>query len=232
MKVPYVGLWVVAVMCSLVHFAGPRCAEQDKGEDKDKTWTVKLAEGARDVHTIEPKKDELVQVILTGTTKSDVDLYVFDPDGKEVAKDDSIGPDGFVAFKATKPGKYKVEVRNLGPGANTSTVLVDTVPAPPATWTVEMPAKKKYTRAVLLKQGQQVVATLTGKNAKSDVDLFVLFGNKSVGEDTSVGPNGKVEFTAKEAGVYRIVIHNISRQADVSTVEVRSVVSEPKKKGS
>lgn len=213
---------MLSVLAFVVPIASLGSAAQDKGEDRDKTWTVKLAEGARDVHNIEPKKDELVQVILSGTTKSDVDLYVFDPDGKEVGKDDSIGPDGFVTFKASKPGKYKVELRNVGLGANTSTVLVDTVPAPPTTWTVEMPAKKRYTRAVLLKQGQQVVAILTGKNAKSDVDLFVLFGNKAVGEDTSVGPNGKVEFTAKEAGVYRIVIHNISRQADVSTVEVRS----------
>jgi hypothetical protein len=225
---------ICAVLCSLVHlgFAGSDpSAAQDKGEDRDKTWTVKLAEGARDVHNIEPKKDELIQVILSGTGKSDVDLYIFDPDGKEVVRDDSIGPDGFVTFKATKPGKYKVEVRNLGPGASTSTLLIDSVSAPPTTWTVEMPAKKKYTRAVLLQQGQRIVVTLTGKNAKSDVDLFVIYGNKSVGEDTSVGPNGKIEFTAKETGVYRIAIHNISRQADVSTVDVRSAGSEPEKKG-
>jgi hypothetical protein len=215
-----VRLGIVAVLLAAVPLAS--IARQDKGEDKRKTWTVKLAEGSRDLRDIDPKEGEHVQVILTGITKSDVDLYVFDPDGKEVAKDASPGPDGFVTFPATKQGKYKVELRNLGPGANTSTVLVDTVPAPPTSWTVEMPAKKRYTRAVLLKKGQNVVATLTGKNANSDVDLFVIFDNKLVGRDESKGPNGKVEFTAAQDGVHLVTIRNVSGEADVSTVEVRA----------
>ena len=33
--------------------------------------------------------------------RSDVDVFVFDPDGKEVAKDESVGPDGFVTFFQT-----------------------------------------------------------------------------------------------------------------------------------
>jgi hypothetical protein len=211
---------VVALLFTAVHVAAG--ATQDKGEDKAKTWTVKLAEGARDVRNIEPKNGEQVQIILTGTpSKSDVDLYVFDPDGKEVGRDASIGPDGFVNFQASKPGKYKVELRNVGTGANTSTVLVDTVAAPPATWTVEMAAKKRYTRAVLLTKGQKVVAKLTGKNPKSDVDLFVFYGVRTVGQDISIGPNGMVEFTAEEAGVYRFTIRHASGEADVSTVEVR-----------
>jgi hypothetical protein len=183
---------------------------------------VKLAEGAHDARTIESKSGDHVQIIMTGTMKSDVDLFVFDPDGKEVAKDASPGADGFVAYKAEKPGKYKVELRNLGPGANTSTVLVDTVPVPPTSWTIEMPAKKRYTRAVLLTKGQKVVAKLTGKNAKSDVDLFVVYENKLVAKDDSVGPNGRVEFTAAASGMYRVVIRNVSATGDVSTVEVRA----------
>jgi hypothetical protein len=85
-----------------------------------------------------------------------------------------------------------------------------------------MPGKKRYSRAVLLKKGQKVVAKLTGKNKDSDVDLFVFYGKKTVGKDTSPGPNGKVEFIAEDSGVYTITIHNDSKVADVSTVEVRA----------
>jgi hypothetical protein len=214
-------LGIVAVLLAAVPLSGN--ARQDKGEDKLKTWTVKLAEGARDARTIEPKQGEYVQIILSGTAKSDVDLYVYDPDGKEIARDNTPGPDGFVTFQVNRQGKYKVEVHNnVGLGASTSTVLVDTIPVPPTSWTVEMPAKKRYTRAVLLKPGQKVNVTLTGKNVKSDIDLFVILNNKLVGSDTSVGPNGKVEFTARETGVYYVTIRNVSSQADVSTVEVRA----------
>jgi hypothetical protein len=195
---------------------------QKEGEAKGTTWTVALKEGTSDVHQIEPKEGEQVQVILTGNGKSDVDLYLFDPDGKELAKDVTPGPDGFVTFKVAKNGKHKVELRNLGPGACTSTVLVDKVGGLPATWTVQMPARRRYTRAVSLKEGQKAVAMLAGRNTKCDVDLFVIHQNKLVGEDTTVGPNGKVEFTAKSAGVYLVAIRNVSNEADVSTVEVRA----------
>ncbi len=220
MKVLAVRIGIVALLLAAIPWAG--LARQDRGEDKRKTWTVKLPEGARDARTIEPKEGDFVQVILSGSAKTDVDLYVYDPDGKETARDKSPGPDGFVTFQAAKRGKYKVEVHNnVGLGAGTATVLVDTVPAPPTSWTVEMPAKKRYTRAVLLKQGQNAVATLTGKNAKSDVDLFVIYDNKLVGRDDSKGPNGKVAFSAKQDGVYLVTIRNVGDQADVSTVEVR-----------
>jgi hypothetical protein len=196
---------------------------QDKSEDKEKTWTVKLAEGARDVHPMELTLGEQIQIILTGSPyQSDVDLFIIDPEGKEVARDTSSGPDGFATFKVTKRGKYRAELRNTGRGASTATVFWDTVKEAPTSWTVEMPGKRRYSRAVLLQKGQKAVVTLTGKNPKGDVDLFVFYGRMTVGTDTSPGPNGKVEFTAEATGVYTITLHNDSRQTDVSTVEVRS----------
>jgi hypothetical protein len=213
--------FLVIVLCTLVLFPIP-CILSHAGQDKGaKTWTVKLNEGAKDVRDIELKSGEHVQVILTGLKKGDVDLYVYDPQGTLVAKDVTIGPDGFVVFKTEKSGKYKIEVRNLGTGDNTSTILVDTVPSPPVVWAVEMPAWRRYTRAVSLTKGTKVVVTLTGKNKKSDVDLFVIHGHTVVAKDDSVGPDGKVEFAVPESGVYQIAIRNVSREPDVSNVEVR-----------
>ena len=65
---------------------------------------------------------------VTATTKgdqqTDVHLFVYDPDQKEVGKDTSPGPKCEVKFTPANEGKYKLLVRNLGPGANKVTLEV------------------------------------------------------------------------------------------------------------
>jgi hypothetical protein len=67
-------------------------------------------------------------VEFTATTKgekeTDVHLFVYGPDKKEVGKDTSPGPKCEVKFTPAKAGKYKLVVQNLGPGANKVTLEV------------------------------------------------------------------------------------------------------------
>jgi hypothetical protein len=64
---------------------------------------------------------------VTATTKgdkeTDVHLFVYDADNKEVSKDTSPGPKCEVKFTPAKAGKFKLLVRNSG-GANKVTLEV------------------------------------------------------------------------------------------------------------
>ena len=64
---------------------------------------------------------------ITATTKgdkeTDVHLFVYDEDKKEVGKDTSPGPKCEVKFTPAKDGKYKLLVRNAG-GTNKVTLEV------------------------------------------------------------------------------------------------------------
>ena len=64
---------------------------------------------------------------VTATTKgdkeTDVHLFVYDPNMKEVGKDTSPGPKCEVKFTPAKDGKYKLLVRNSG-GPNKVTLEV------------------------------------------------------------------------------------------------------------
>ena len=67
---------------------------------------------------------------VTATTKgekqTDVHLFIYAEDKKEVGKDTSPGPKCEVKFTPAKDGKFKLLVRNLGPGANKVTLEVKT----------------------------------------------------------------------------------------------------------
>ena len=58
-----------------------------------------------------------------GTKNTDVNLYVYDQAGKQVAKDDSPGPKSSVKVTPDKDGKYKFVITNSG-GENTVTFKV------------------------------------------------------------------------------------------------------------
>jgi len=53
-----------------------------------------------------------------------VHLFIYSKDKKEVGKDTSPGPKCEVKFTPAKDGKFKLLVRNLGPGSNKVTLEV------------------------------------------------------------------------------------------------------------
>jgi hypothetical protein len=64
-------------------------------------------------------------VTVRSEKKTDVHLFVYDDAKKVVAKDDSPGPTCDLTFTPKEAGSYTLEVRNLGPGDNRSTLKVD-----------------------------------------------------------------------------------------------------------
>jgi hypothetical protein len=68
-------------------------------------------------------------VTVRSDQKTDVNLFIFDAAKKQVAKDDSPGPDCDLAFTPKEAGKYTLVVVNKGPGENRSTLKVE--PAKP-----------------------------------------------------------------------------------------------------
>jgi len=99
-------------------------ADDGKAEEfKGKTFDLKEKGQAAVTLTFPAGKE--ASVTVRSEKKTDVHLFVFDAAGKEVAKDDSPGPSCDLKFTPKEAGKYTLEVRNLGPGDNQSTLKVE-----------------------------------------------------------------------------------------------------------
>jgi hypothetical protein len=118
----------LAVLFTLVALRGARAEDvkpSDAGkaaEFKSKTFDLK-AKGEAAILLSCPAGKE-VTATTKGEKETDVHLFVYGSDKKEVGKDTSPGPKCEVKFTPTKDGKFKLLVRNLGPGANTVTLEV------------------------------------------------------------------------------------------------------------
>ena len=121
---------VAAAFVALVALVSGVWAEETKPVDagkaeefKGKTFDVKEKGKAVIALTFPAGKEATVTV--RGEKKTDVHLFVFDAAKKVVAKDDSPGPSCDLTFTPKEAGPYTLEVSNLGPGDNRSTLKVD-----------------------------------------------------------------------------------------------------------
>src|SRR5262249_48051693 len=93
-------------------------AEDDKDEHKaedfkGKTFELKAKDGKAHI-TLTFAEGKKAKITVKSDAKTDVNLYIWDADKKEVAKDDSEGPDCEIVFTPKKAGKYTLELRNVG----------------------------------------------------------------------------------------------------------------------
>ena len=118
---------VLAALCALVAFCAAQAREEKdagKAEDfKSKTFDVK--EKGKAAVTLAFPAGKVATLTVRSEKKTDINLFVYDAAGKQVAKDDSPGPDCDIKFTPKEAGKYKLEVVNLGPGDNKSTLKVE-----------------------------------------------------------------------------------------------------------
>jgi len=118
----------MAVIFTLAVLSGVRADDAtptDEGmaaEFKGKTFDLK-EKGEVAILLSCTAQDE-VTATTKGPNETDVHLFVYDNDKKEVGKDTSPGPKCEVKFTPAKDGKFKLMVRNLGPGANKVTLEV------------------------------------------------------------------------------------------------------------
>jgi hypothetical protein len=107
---------VLTLAFAIVAVCGVR-AEDDKdakAEDfKGKTFELKAKTGKGHV-TLSFAADKKAKLTVKSDKKTDVNLYVYDADKKQVAKDDSEGPDCAIDFTPKKAGKYTLELVNVG----------------------------------------------------------------------------------------------------------------------
>jgi hypothetical protein len=119
---------VLAALFALVALGGTRAedaktTDEGKAEDfKGKTFDLKEKGKAKITLTFPAGKEATVTV--RSEKKTDVNLYVYDAAKKVIAKDDSPGPSCDLKFTPKEAGKYALEVVNLGPGDNRSTLKV------------------------------------------------------------------------------------------------------------
>jgi len=122
------GVGILTALVAAVLLCGTRAEDTKpvkaiKAEDfKGKTFTLK--EKGKASCTLTFSAGQKAKITVKSTKKTDVNLFVKDADGKVVAKDDSPGPSCDLDFEAKKAGNYTLEVVNLGPGENKSTLKV------------------------------------------------------------------------------------------------------------
>jgi len=113
-------LFTLAALCA-ARAEDVKPTDEGKAEDfKGKTFNLK-EKGEVAILVSCPAGKE-VTATTKGEKETDVHLFVYGEDKKEVGKDTSPGPKCEVKFTPAKDGTYKLLVRNLGPGANKVTV--------------------------------------------------------------------------------------------------------------
>ena len=118
----------LAVLFTLIVLSGARGGDvkpTDEGkaaEFKGKTFDLKEKGEAAILLTCTAGKQ--ITATTKGEKETDVHLFIYTEDKKEVGKDTSPGPKCEVKFTPAKDGKFKFLVRNRGPGANKVTLEV------------------------------------------------------------------------------------------------------------
>jgi hypothetical protein len=116
----------LAALFTLVALCGVR-AEDSKPSDEGKAAdfngkTFDLSEKGEAAILLTCTAGKEVTATTKGEKETDVHLFIYAEDKKEVGKDTSPGPKCDVKFTPTKDGKFKLLVRNVGPGANKVTL--------------------------------------------------------------------------------------------------------------
>ena len=115
-------LFALAVLSVARADDGKPSDEGNAAEFKGKTFDLKAKGEAAILLTCAAGKE--VTATTKGEKETDVHLFIYAEDKKEVGKDTSPGPECEVKFTPAKDGRFKLLVRNLGPGENKVTLEV------------------------------------------------------------------------------------------------------------
>jgi hypothetical protein len=126
MKIKNWATCVLAVVCAIAASSSV-VAWDDKPNDSGKGPAFKNAvfqikEQGEVALLAKFAADKEVVVTTNGNKETDVHLFVYDGDNKEVGKDTTPGPKCEVKFTPQKDGRFKLLVKNEGPGTNIVTL--------------------------------------------------------------------------------------------------------------
>jgi hypothetical protein len=164
------------------------------------TFTAKFAKGKK------------VFVVVTSEKETDVDLFVEDANGEEVAVDDRVSKDCLVAFVPKADGDYKIKVVNLGQGDNKGVVTYG-VNLFKLTELKPFDIKEDETKVFELDFTKDAPAAVFIDSEKmADVDVIVKDKNgNEITADDSVSPNCAVSWTPAYTGTFRILVTNLGQ---------------------
>jgi hypothetical protein len=119
---------VLVVACAMVA-SGAAIARDDEPIDEGtgsafKSKAYEMKEKGEVAILLMFEAGKAVTATTKGDNETDVHLFIYDGDKKEVGKDTSPGPKCEVQFTPKKDGKFKLLVKNNGPGANKVTLEV------------------------------------------------------------------------------------------------------------
>jgi hypothetical protein len=115
---------LLALAFAVVALCGAR-AEDDKDKAEDfKGKTFELKAGGKGHVTLTFAADKKATLTVKSDAKTDVNLFVYNADKMQVAKDDSEGPDCKIDFTPKKAGKYTIELVNAGKEATKSKLTI------------------------------------------------------------------------------------------------------------
>jgi hypothetical protein len=128
MKVKMWAACAFAVVCAVAASGAgagqtKKPSDEGKGVDfKSKAYEMKEKDEVSILLSFASGKE--VTVTTKGEKETDVHLFIYGEDKKEVGKDTSPGPKCEVKFTPKADGKFNLLVRNVGPGANKVTLEV------------------------------------------------------------------------------------------------------------
>jgi hypothetical protein len=120
---------LLAFVCAFALAARAEEAKEDAkpekvgkaSEFKGKSFDIK--EKGQVSITLSFEEGKKATLIVKGKKKSDINLYIY-AGKKELAKDDSEGPDCEINWTPKKTGNYTVTIKNLGPGDNSAKLTI------------------------------------------------------------------------------------------------------------
>jgi hypothetical protein len=136
----YTKRWRKCVLMAVVAAGALLCGDGlgVKAQDLKGKWTIhegkaatfkgkeiSLEEKGHLAFTLVFPADKKATVTIKSKKETDINLYVYDSAKKLVAKDDSPGPSCDLNFTPKEEGRYILEVVNMGPGSNVSTIKVE-----------------------------------------------------------------------------------------------------------
>jgi hypothetical protein len=107
---------VTAVLSALGLAAGPCPAGAVKGPRR---WSRKVEADGKAVYHIAFRGGEIAEFAIVGDGGTDVDLFVYNRDGRLVVSDTGLSDLGLVRWRPAEDQVYRVELVNLGRVPNT-----------------------------------------------------------------------------------------------------------------
>jgi GYF domain 2 len=124
------GMWIALAVCGGLLLVGIIVAvivvaSGGKAPGVIMTYNVNLQVQGQDIRPINLQAGNRYQFFLKADNQAgDVDMYIMNNKGQDLAIDDGVAADAFIDFTAPYSGMFRIDVFNVGPMPNVATITV------------------------------------------------------------------------------------------------------------